>query len=475
VRPSLPHRPRLAAHAQVRRHVVDGRELIVVHDGLRGGLVHMGPHEWDLLAGADGTRDLDALVLAAAARGALRRVSEIVALLEAFDKAGLLADGIVPPPLPEVSASDPARPLDVLPRFSLTCDASGACCSMYSSVAFTSQEAARARSLCPEVLGGGEQEERVFTPALAAAEKGSLFVALVDGRCAYLDPGGRCSLHRLGGATAKPRGCQVYPATFVDDGEHIRVSVGVECPCVLASAGVEGGAPLVDPEARTRADLVPGTHVAVLPEGIALTSVVEADRAAFVGWSRLVVGLLPDEGGVGEEDFAAILWSLAEAIERAGLDRAASKHAVATASQPAVEAMAPWIEALAKRSRGRVAAAESWRSPRDRSRAASAWIAATVEGLCDPGALGAALAAAGRFRRDEALAVRAMIHGHTLVRERPLATALRDRAVRFVVARALPEAMPGDDSARAHPLVVVEAMMRAHGLGAYVEGVAGTR
>ena len=68
---------------------------------------------------------------------------------------------------------------------------------------------------------------------------------------------------------AKPRGCRVYPATFVDDGEHIRVSMSVECPCVLASAGVEGGAPLVDPEARTRADLINVTRVGVLPARIA--------------------------------------------------------------------------------------------------------------------------------------------------------------------------------------------------------------
>jgi len=37
----------------------------------------------------------------------------------------------------------------------------------------------------------------------------------------------------------------------VDDGESVRVSVGVECACVAASAGRAGGAPLVDPTART--------------------------------------------------------------------------------------------------------------------------------------------------------------------------------------------------------------------------------
>jgi lysine-N-methylase len=453
----------------VRRHLVEGREIVVVHDARSGDLLRMGPWEWDLLAGADGTRDLDALSLAAAARGALRRVSEIVALLDALHAAGLLADGIAPPKLRE--AFDPARPLDVLPRFSLTCDASGACCSMYGSVAFSSLEAARARSLRPEVLGGGEREERAFTPERGSTADGSLAVALVDGACAYLDPGGRCSLHRLGGEDEKPRGCRVYPATFVDDGEHVRVSVGVECPCVLASAGVAGGAPLVDPEARTRGHLGTATRVSVLPARIALAQGTWVDRADLVAWSRVVARLLPDEGAVGEADLAAIFWSLAGAVEAAGLDEGTSAHAVATAPRPAAEAMAPWIEALAEQSRARVTAAEAWRAPRDRSRVASVWIEAAAQRLRDARALSAALAHTG-FRRDEALAARAMFHGHTLAGELPLATALRDRAVRFALARALPEAMPGDDAARRHPLAVVEAMMRGHGLGAYVERVA---
>src|SRR5262249_21966516 len=148
-----PLRPRLAEHALVRRHVVDGREIVVVHDVRSGNLIRMGPREWDFVAGADGTRDFDAIVLAAARRGGLRRAAEIEAVLAVLAGAGLLADGIDAPPLPE--ATDPARPLDVLPGFSLTCDAGGACCSMYGSVSFSPLEAARARALRPEVMSGG--------------------------------------------------------------------------------------------------------------------------------------------------------------------------------------------------------------------------------------------------------------------------------------------------------------------------------
>jgi lysine-N-methylase len=74
---------------------------------------------------------------------------------------------------------------------------------------------------------------------------------------------------------------------------------------------------------------------------------------------------------------------------------------------------------------------------------------------------------AARFRRDELFFLRVLLHGHQLAGELPLARALRDRAVRLILARALPDALPEGDPARAHPLALVEAMMRGHGLAVY--------
>jgi lysine-N-methylase len=470
--PPLPVRPRLADHARVRRHVVDGVEIVVLHHAVNGDLLRMGPREWDLVAGADGTRDLDALVLAAARRGALRRVSELSGVLEALHAAGLLADGLDPPALPP-EPLDPERPLEALPRFSLSCDASGGCCTLYGSVAFSPLEAARARSLRPGVLGGGDRQERVFMPERGSATDGPLAVALVDGRCAYLDTDGRCSLHVLGGEAGKPRGCRVYPATFVDDGERVRVSVGVECSCVLASVGREGGAPLIPPGARTRSDLGSDARVAVLPAQIPITRAASVARSAFVSWSRLVAGLVPGEGAAGDPDVAAIFWSLAQAIDAGGLDEGATGAAVLEARRPVTGDLAPWIEALAARARARVKSADAWRSGRDRSRQVSGWIATAAEALRDPAACAVMLDPATGSPRDEAFFARATLHGHLLAGELPLATALRDRAVRLVLSRALPAAVPASDAARAHPLALVEAMMRGHGLGAYAAEVGG--
>jgi lysine-N-methylase len=460
---ALPGRPRLAAHALVRLHVVDGVEVVVIHDARTGDLLRMGPREWALLAGADGTRDFDALVLAAARGGVLRRASELGAVLAALHAAGLLADGIEPPVSPVAPAlHEAARPLDALPGFTLTCDEGGACCSLYGSVLFSPLEAARARSLLPEILGAGEREGRAFTPEHGATPDGHLAVALVDGRCAYLAGDGRCGIHAAGGEGAKPRGCRAYPATLVDDGESVRVSVGVECPCVLASVGREGGAPLVDPGARTRGALGADARVVTLPEAIPIADDRLASRAELAAWSRLVMGALPDDGEV-----VSLLWSLASALDAAGLDHAASLAALAAPRSPAPAALSPWLAALAARARARVAAADTWRGRRDRSRLASHWLAEAAESLLEPAALASALAGASPFGGDERFYLRAQLHGHQLIGDLPLAAALRDRAVRLLLARALPASLPEGDPARPHPLALVEAMMRGHGLAGY--------
>jgi lysine-N-methylase len=345
---------------------------------------------------------------------------------------------------------------------------------MYGSVLFTPLEAARARALRPQVLGGGDDEARAFTPergSVRIAGDERLAVALVDGACGYLKDDGRCWLHILGGEGQKPRGCSVYPVTFVDDGESVRVSVCVECACVAVSVGRSGGVPLADPAALSRGDLGPGARVAALPEAIAVAHGANAKRADFVAWAKLVAGLAPDEDSPGDHDVVAVLWSLAGALDAAGLDAGATRAAIAEPEPPSAEALAPWIEALVARAEARAKAADAWRGQRDRSRLASRWIASAATALRGPAALESALGSAARFGRDERFWLRAMVHGHQLAGDVPVSVALRDRAVRALLSRALPEALPVDEAARAHPVALVEAMMRGHGLGAYAAAV----
>ena len=131
--------------------------------------------------------------------------------------------------------------------------------------------------------------------------------------------------------------------------------------------------------------------------------------------------------------------------------------------------MVPWIEALARRAGRRVREDAEWRSERDLARLASSWIAQAAEGLLSSTPLSCP-APTPDVAASEAFYLRAALHGYKLFGDLPLTVALRDRAVRLLVARALPAVFArngADDSACAHPLALVEAMLRGHGLDAY--------
>lgn len=472
----LPARPRLASHVLPRRHIVDGDERVVLHDLATGRQVQIGLREWGLIAAADGTRDLDGIVLAAAREGAHARAAAVGGFLAQLAAAGMIEDGTAeplaaPPPAPvdpEDEALAAARPLAPLPGYSLHCDGSGSCCRFYGSVLFGPVEAARARALCPQVLGGGARHEHVFMPEHGSGPTGGSAVTYRDGRCAYLGEGDRCAIHAAGGPSAKPVGCRTFPAAFLDDGESVRVTVSVECACVLASVDRPGGAPLVPAGARVRADLDDTLVIDRLAEVLPITPSLHAPRAAFLSWSRAVVRLLPDS------DVPAALFALAAAVEASGLDEGAVARALAAPPPIAAAAVVPGAVALAARAARRAAEDASFRSERDLVLRAARWISAAAGALADEARAASLLALPPAAPRSERFYVEALLHGHRLATGAPLSRALRDRAVRVLVARALgpvlaavPEAEK--DPAAAHPLALVEAMLRGHGLDLYVE------
>ncbi|WP_437737239.1 YkgJ family cysteine cluster protein [Sorangium sp. So ce1335] len=494
---ALPARPRLADHVLARRHLVGEDERILLHDVRTGELLQLGAREWALLSAADGTRDVEGIVIAAAREGAPARIPAAQAFFEQLHAAGLLAAedpaeeaapwarataattatsrGPATPaapadPAPDPGARDPReRPLEVLPDFSLHCDGRGSCCRIYASILFDPEEAARARALRPEVLSGGARHERAFTPERGAWPCAASVVAMRDGRCAYLEGGaGRCSLHAAGGPDAKPLGCRVFPTSFIDDGEAIRVSVAVECACVLASVGRPGGAPLVDPRLRARGDLDERLDVATLPDRPEVAPGVTAARAELVAWSRRLAAAAPPP------DVAAGLFALAAAVEAEGL----TGGAIARFEQPEPldpAALAPWLAALHRRAARRAREDAAWRSERDLARKATQWIAAATFALAEPDLLAALLQSPAPDPDRERFTLRAALHGHRLLGALPLSLALRDRAVRLVVARALPLVCAeagADDPACAEPIALVEAMLRGHGLDAYAADVA---
>jgi lysine-N-methylase len=475
--PTLPARPRLAAHVMARRHFVDGREVVELSNLLTHHAVRIGPDEWTILATTDGRRGLG-VVLASAPptlRAAfLERLEGLAAVAMLDDGPPRAAPGVVQPGAPQGDAAE--RPLDPLPGYTFTCDGSGICCGLYSTILFEEGASARARALLPRVLDGGDRHERVFTPDYGSVPTTHSAVALRDGRCVYLADSGLCSIHAASGAEAKPRGCQAYPVLRVDDGESVRVSPSVECPCVFSSAGRADGAPLLPEGARLRRDLAGGASIRTLPERVEISPETMAPRRDLVSWSRRVTELLDAPTGPrAAPDVAAVMASLGALLAEGGL--AADPAPAVTAPPPLAPAgVRPWIEALHRRAAEHDQNAR-WRSERDLVRRAFRWLALASAALLDPSVLPAILAAPAPAPASEAFYLRALLHGHRLVGLSPLSRAFTDRAVRILVARALPRVLAADppeavpEGVRAHPLALVEGLIRGHGLERYASEV----
>ncbi|HZO11914.1 MAG TPA: hypothetical protein VFB62_01605, partial [Polyangiaceae bacterium] len=188
-------------------------------------------------------------------------------------------------------------------------------------------------------------------------------------------------------------------------------------------------------------ELPPGTHVPAL----------ESNGAAIRRWSQQVLALLPERG-----DGFAILWSLAQSVD--------AQEGVSLDRQPQWSELTPLFAALAQRTTTRAQSAAGWRAPDDRVRQLAEWLDRAAR----------ALAGGARFdephsERDEAFYVRAIIHGHqAALMDQPLATALRDLAVRVLLARSAAVHASDDDPMARHPLSAVETMMRAQGLGGWL-------
>ncbi len=172
----------------VRRHFIDGEEIVVVHDVRSGDLVRMPPRAWALVEAADGTRDVGGLLLAASQRGELRRASEVTAVLTDLHAAGLLTDGIDPFAFVPAAEVDAGTPLDVLP-FTLVCDGSGACCATYSTVRF-SEGGGGARAVAVTARGRGPRQGVLA----ARGERCAALVRRHDDRRAVRVPRGRRGL-----------------------------------------------------------------------------------------------------------------------------------------------------------------------------------------------------------------------------------------------------------------------------------------
>ena len=418
--------------------------------------------QWDMLACADGTRTFDGILLAAAGNRVYTRASAFQQLLDDMNEAGLLDEGLESLAMARPAQAPPTphdRPLLLLPGFSLTCDGIGHCCSVYPTISFTELESARARSLRPQVLQGGSRAWQAFTPFGGVRDNKTLAVTFVEGNCAYLDSAGSCSLHALAGPQAKPGGCRRFPLTAFDDGEHVRVSTRLECACVLASVGKPGGTPLAPEEARVYDDL--GFEADPVPDPVRVTYTAVAPRSQIVEWSNAALIAVDRHA-----DGAASSWSLAASLAADGPSTAPNRDDFPVAP-PAPEAVVPWLAALALRIHNALESEQHWRATRDRARRGLRLVLGATRRLMEPAALELALDPSAAHA-DERFYLRAAVFGHHLTTG-TLAVSLQDRAVRTVIARALQPLLVKDGALAdaAHPLALVDQVIRGAGLGGY--------
>lgn len=444
-------RPRLADHALARRHVQAGEDIVVIHDARDGSLCRMPPTAFELVRQADGTRDIEGIALALSRAGIYTRRSEIESVLSELDALGLLDEGVEPGPIPterEDRYETPARGaaaerrLERLPGYLFRCTGAGSCCEQYGSVTLTKEDTVRAARAGLAHLPNDEDGEQVWLPAYGGSRTERVAMAMVDGRCPQICADGRCGLHVRGGEGAKPVGCRSYPATLIDDGESVRVSVAGECQCVFESLGSAEGSVLS--AGRVARDLEPGLTVRRLPVEIEVAPGHRAPVREVARWSRAVAERITNvavperlmAAAVGLDRGDLVDWPDATSADVAGL-------------LASVTALADLMERAAR-------SAESWRSPRDRTRRLRRAVADAARALTDSAASAEALLSVGDRARDEAFLVRATIFGHHIAGEIDLASGLRALAARILVGRALAERAPD----LGHPLSAVMAAVR---------------
>jgi len=103
----------------------------------------------------------------------------------------------------------------------------------------------------------------------------------VNGACAYLDANAGCQIHDRRGSDAKPKGCQLFPLAYVDDGAHINLTVRPECACVFDSLELTPSSPPAGAPPDTPTHLPDWIPVERLPERIIWSTGETVTREAF--------------------------------------------------------------------------------------------------------------------------------------------------------------------------------------------------
>lgn len=440
-----PGRPRLAGHMLGRRHVVDGREFVLLHDEARRETLELERVTWAVLSCADGTRDVEGIVAAAGRIGAPTTARAVNELLDALHDRGALEEG---PPAhapdtvtlrrrPDPVASLPVSPL---PGYRFSCDGDGGCCRSYGSVLLTPDDRDRARVALPDHRIAGVPAQRWFTPDRGSAPTPLAVPVSVDGGCGFLGSDGLCEIHRRCGLEGKPRACAAFPVVACADDEAVRVSVVPECACVLRP-GAPGEGDVLGEGWSQGGDLPGTTVIDVLPERVRVTE----QRTVSRGWVREQVHALLQDLQTAP-DLAMLCWQRADV------------WAEGKPTAPALQ-----VDALRHDARDLLRRRSAHCRSDDWVLRSLQWLVGTLALLEDDTLTAAVLAPTTAVDPMETLYVRASLWVYRGFDERPASDVLRGLATRLWLARAMAE-VPLAPSPRAVPLASLSMLLRGHGL-----------
>lgn len=445
----------MADHIYARQHLARGQVFVILHDTQNGGFVQIDRNAWAVLERTDGTRDLEGVALAMSRIGPRPGHATLEAFFGELDALGMLVDGPpmydpdAAPPQPRPAGCDPQRPIVPLPDYRWQCDGSGGCCSWFGSIQLTPADARRALAVWADSPIPDLPLERLLMPYSGSAPQPIRVPALRDGACCFLQTDGGCGIHARAGAAAKPFGCSSFPQRLVDDGVEVRASVVTECACVLDPA--TDAAEPVTAMGLVVADVPALERILSLPETIGWTERSRVPREHLRAWIHAHLAYAaPDDG-------AAWCWSLADAIESAAGEEPCN------GTQPRA-----WLVELHRRAQKVHAQESAWRSGSDLGHLALAWVVLASQALAE-GTV-ELLPPDPAERPREALFIRAAWWGYLDAERFPWTRCLRDRAIRLWLGRAMSSLRPHglDTPAFRHPLALVDAILRARGLGSYM-------
>lgn len=428
-----------------RRHVIDGRERVVLHDEARGDHLELSVEAWAVIAAADGSRDLAGIVLAATRAGARATEASVRGLLEQLAARDALIEG-VPEHAADVVTPRPrgpgvaSLPVEALPEYRFSCHGRGGCCRAYGSILTTPHDRARAQAAMPDCAIRTVPPQRWFTPAKGSAPTPLAVPFAHEGGCGFLGDDGLCEIHRRAGVQAKPRACAAFPTIAASDGVSVRVSVTPECACVLDSAADVDGESLATGWA-VGADLPETTVIDALPEAVAVGPGVEWTPAQV---RTAVDAALPR---VEREDPAHACWSLAD---------------VWAGRSNTPPSLAPYMALLRRRATDVLRRHAAWRPAGDWVLGCLRWLVGTLH-LLEDDELAQGVLAQAAGDPVERLYVRASLWSYQGFTRRPVGAVLRRHAVKLWIARVMAEVplAPAEDAV---PLAVLSMLLRGHGL-----------